>query len=268
MQLMNMRLAHERKRAREFEVLRREAEEANIAKSTFLATMSHELRTPLNAIIGFSDLIMSEAFGPIRPARYVEYVKDICISGRHLLALVNDILDMAKIEAGEVDLDLQSISPDELCVVVMRILAPNTEKAGHEVVNLLPPLLPDLWVDERCGRQILMNLMSNAIKFTPSGGRIEVGGQREGDQVALWVRDNGIGIAAADIDKVMRPFGQVESALARQYQGTGLGLPLVAKMADAMGGSFTLASELGTGTTATVRFNVSQSAAPGLFAFG
>jgi two-component system, cell cycle sensor histidine kinase PleC len=236
-----------------------EAEKANRAKSEFLANMSHELRTPLNAIIGFSDILGKELFGPLGDDRYTDYVDDIHKSGKHLLAIINDILNLAKAESGKLSLedreaDLSACLYD--CVKMCRVRA---EARGIGLVLQAPDEPVMAMVDERLISQVMINLLSNAIKFTPEGGHVSVSlraGSRDG--IVIEVSDTGIGIAAEHIDRVMRPFEQVENSFARTHDGTGLGLPLSLKLTQLHGGQLTLESELGRGTTARVYLPASR----------
>ena len=232
-----------------------QAEAANRAKSEFLANMSHELRTPLNAILGFSEVLMREMAGPLGQPRYREYATDIHDSGRHLLAVINDILDLSKIEAGRVELVDGEIEVGALARKAMRLLAERAEQAKVEIRLLSEPNLPSLIADERLVRQALLNLLSNAVKFTPRGGRVEVCLSLAADGAfCVRVRDTGIGIAESDMTRVLTPFSQVESTLNRNYQGTGLGLPLTKSFVEMHGGSLELKSSLGAGTEVTLRF--------------
>ena len=247
------------KRAIELERARDAAERANRSKSQFLATVSHELRTPLNAIIGFSDLIMSEVFGPVAPARYGEYMVDIHTSGVLLLSLISDILDMAKIEAGKFNLHEERLNlemPIESSIRLVR------ERALHAKVTVkveLEPNLPGFLGDERAIRQILLNLLSNSIKFTPKGGSVTVRAASVADgHLELSVADTGIGIASEHIKLVLEPFGQVTSAFTRNHDGTGLGLPLVKALAELHGAHFDIESRLGRGTTVRLTFPASR----------
>ncbi len=232
-----------------------QAEAANRAKSEFLANMSHELRTPLNAILGFSEVLMHEMAGPLGQPRYREYAADIHDSGRHLLAVINDILDLSKIEAGRVEIVDGEIEVEALAQKAVRLLAERAEHAGVEIGLLSQPNLPLLIADERLVKQALLNLLSNAVKFTPRGGRIEVCLSLAADGAfCVRVRDTGIGIGEADLARVLTPFSQVESALSRNFQGTGLGLPLTKSFIEMHGGSLELESRLGDGTEVTLRF--------------
>ncbi len=232
---------------------RLKAEDANRAKSTFLANMSHELRTPLNAIIGFSEMMQREALGPVGSTRYRAYADDINRSGMHLLELVNDLLDLSKIEAGRMELvedlvDVHALIAD--CVALVREAA---ARAGVELAVEPEQPLPLVYADERKLRQILINLLGNAIKFTGAGGRIEVAGSVDASGgFRLCVRDTGVGIAPEDIAKVLEPFGQARNSLESNQPGTGLGLPLSRKLAELHRGTLEISSEPGSGTTVTL----------------
>ena len=233
----------------------RQAEAANRAKSEFLANMSHELRTPLNAILGFSEVLMNEMAGPLGQPRYREYAADIHDSGRHLLAVINDILDLSKIEAGRVELIDGEIEVEALAQKTVRLLVERAEHAGVEIGLLSQPNLPLLIADERLVKQALLNLLSNAVKFTPRDGRVEICLSLAADGAfCVRVRDTGIGIPESDLARVLTPFSQVESALSRNFQGTGLGLPLTKSFVEMHGGSLELKSCLGDGTEVTLRF--------------
>ena len=231
------------------------AETANIAKSAFLANMSHELRTPLNAIIGFSDIFQTETFGPLGSPRYLEYAKDINDAGLHLLNLINDILDLSKIEAEKDELYEEVL---EINAVVGSALALVRHRAYKNDVGLIVRIEADiakLSADERKLKQILVNILTNAIKFTKPGGTVTIGAwSRQDSGFVFQIVDTGIGIAPQDIPKALSQFGQVDSDLNRQYEGTGLGLPLSKALTELHGGSHDLQSEEGAGTTVTVRF--------------
>jgi signal transduction histidine kinase len=216
--------------------------------------MSHELRTPLNAIIGFSDLMLAEAFGPL-PERYHDYVADIRGSGQHLLGLINDVLDFSKIEAGHFRLNEDLFDLREAIEGSIRMVQPRAVEAGIAIGQSLAVDFDAVRGDEGRMKQIILNLLSNAVKFTSRGGRVEidVGIAPEGD-IMITVCDTGIGIADADLSRVMEAFVQADSAFNRKSEGTGLGLPLTKRLVEAMGGRLTLASELGVGTVATVLF--------------
>jgi signal transduction histidine kinase len=252
------RLAHAKEAA---EAARALSEQASRAKSEFLATMSHELRTPLNAIIGFSELIRDHPFGSISP-RYVEYANDINSSGRHLLSLVNDLLDMAKIEAGhyalvEQDLDLNALAAG--CVRMVQGQA-DAGQVRIEMGGNLPGYT--LFADARALRQILVNLLSNAVKFTPAGGTVNVDAQDTPDRgLALVVTDSGIGMSAAALSAVGQPFHQVDSSIRRHFGGSGLGLAICRRLTELHGASLTLQSAPGEGTTVRVVFGPERVAA-------
>jgi signal transduction histidine kinase len=226
---------------------------ANHAKSEFLASMSHELRTPLNAVIGFSETMVMEMFGPIG-ARYRDYAKDIHNSGAHLLSLINDVLDLSRLDAGQTELHEEDFDIGLLITESMRMVTGQAAKGGISLSSDVAPGLPLVRADKRRIKQVLINLMSNALKFTPANGRVRVQAAMTDDGgIAMVVRDSGIGIDPADIPKVFERFGQVDSSLARKYQGTGLGLPLSKQFVELHGGSLTLESTVNLGTTVTVR---------------
>jgi signal transduction histidine kinase len=230
-----------------------QAELANRAKSEFLSTMSHELRTPLNAIIGFAELMKLEALGPLGSDSYREYARDICLSGNHLLTLINDILDLGRIEAGKVELNEEVIKPADLFEAAARILRERASIAGLTLRVQGGEDLPQIRADRRKLLQILVNLMSNAIKFTPEGGAVGLDGrQDEAGNVVIVVSDTGIGIAEKDLEKAMTPFGQIDSSLSRKHAGTGLGLPLTKNLTELHGGKFEISSKPGVGTKVTV----------------
>ena len=234
---------------------RDQAEIASRSKSKFLANMSHELRTPLNAIIGFSDVIKGEMFGPVGNPKYLEYVQDINESGLHLLELINDILDLSKIEAGKTELHEENVDVSRALGSCLTLVQERVEEAGVEIECDTASHLPALYADERKFKQILINLLSNAIKFTPTGGKVTIRTwSRKDDGYVLQIADTGIGIALADIPKALAPFSQIDSNLSRKYEGTGLGLPLTKALAELHGGSLDLQSEVDVGTTVTVRF--------------
>ncbi len=234
---------------------RRRAEEANVAKSRFLATMSHELRTPLNAILGFSEVMKAEMMGPLKNDTYKEYAGNIHDSGRHLLHLINEILDLSRIEAGRYELNEEPIQLIDIADDCLRLLKLRAESKGLELIEHLDEHLPQVWADERALRQIVLNLLSNALKFTPRGGRIEltIGMTADGGQ-ALSVKDNGPGIPEDEMPKVMLAFGQGSLAHKTAEGGTGLGLPIVRNLVELHGGTFELRSQLRKGTEAIVFF--------------
>jgi signal transduction histidine kinase len=229
------------------------AEQASRSKSEFLANMSHELRTPLNAIIGFSQIMCDELLGPLGGDKtYREYARDIKESGEHLMSIINDILDLSKIEAGKTQLNEQTVDLSSIVASCLRLMEERAAAGRLTLHAELPPLRPLLRCDERLMRQIILNLLSNAVKFTPPAGRITVTIAIDEHSLLLTVSDTGIGIAEADIPKAMAPFVQVDSSLSRKFSGTGLGLPLVDSFARLHGGSLAIKSRLGEGTSATV----------------
>ena len=233
-----------------------EAARANSTKSEFLAHMSHELRTPLNAIIGFSEIVAGEMFGPIAVRRYVEYAGDIHSSGVHLLSIINDILDLAKIEAGRRELTEGMIDLQDAAAAALRLVRGRAENGEIRLVNdITRGSVPLLQADERAVKQMLLNLLSNAVKFTPKGGLVVVGAELRADRsLAVTVSDTGTGIAPENIPRALAPFGQVENSESRATEGTGLGLPLVNALMELHGGTLELESEFGKGTRATIVF--------------
>ncbi len=227
------------------------AAEASQAKSNFLASMSHELRTPLNAIIGFSDTMKMEVFGPLSE-RYKGYASDIHHSGEHLLALINDVLDLSRLDSGHAELREEEFDPAELISESLRMLAGQAAKAQIALTTDIAHGLPWVKADKRRIKQILINLMSNALKFTPADGQVNVIARLVDGGLAIAVSDSGIGIAPQDIPKVMERFGMVDSTMSRKHTGTGLGLPLSKQLAELHGGSLTLESTVNVGTTVTV----------------
>jgi signal transduction histidine kinase len=239
------------------EVLRRAkeaAEAASRAKTEFLATVSHELRTPLNAIIGFSELMIRGVLGPIGNPQYSEYLEDIHQSGTHLLSIINDILDFSKAEASKLELHESEVDVHQVVIGLTRLLGPRARDAGLALFDRIPSDLPHLWCDERKLKQMLLNLLTNAVKFTPRGGTIEVEASCDETGLTISVRDTGIGIAKADLVRVLQPFVQADNELSRRHEGTGLGLTLVNSMIAMHGGGFHLESEVGTGTAAILNF--------------
>lgn len=231
-----------------------QADTANRAKSTFLANMSHELRTPLNAIIGFSEMMGNETFGPLGNAKYAEYLGDIHMSARHLLEIINEVLDMSKIEAGRIELDEEVVNMSELIKSVTRMMDSRAFASDLSFIEDIQPDLPWLKADQRLMRQVLINLVTNAVKFSNKGGKIHIKAHVLADRrMQIIVQDNGVGIPKDKIRQAMEPFGQVTDGAERtQKQGTGLGLPLARAMVELHDGELWLESELGQGTTVFV----------------
>ena len=243
--------------ARKYEVAMTRAEAANQAKSEFLANMSHELRTPLNAINGFSEIMTAEMFGPLGDPRYKGYSADILKSGQHLLSLINDILDMAKIESGKMTLYYEAVSVHDICEDAARLMRGKVEEAGLTLTVDAPDTLPEMQADHRGLKQVMLNLISNAVKFTPEGGHIRVEArQSDAGRIQIAVIDTGIGIAAEDVARLARPFEQVEGQHSKTTQGTGLGLSLARALSELHGGRLSIDSTLGEGTAVTVRLPV------------
>ena len=247
--------------ARKYEIAMTRAEAANQAKSEFLANMSHELRTPLNAINGFSEIMAGELFGPLGDPRYKGYAADILRSGQHLLSLINDILDMAKIEAGKLTLHYEKVSLKEVVEDAARLMRGKIQEAGLNLVVDAPDL-PDIDADHRGLKQVVLNLLSNAVKFTPEGGDIVIGlSQLDDDRLRVAVTDTGIGIAPEDLDRLARPFEQVEGQHSKTTQGTGLGLALTKSLVELHGGRLAIESEAGQGTTVSFELPINRPAA-------
>ena len=238
-----------------------EAEAASRAKSEFLANMSHELRTPLNAIIGFAEVIERETFGPAS-ARYREYASDIHGSGRHLLQVINDILDLAKVEAGQMLLHEVRLDPALVMQGCVRLIKPRAAKTNVRLYTAFDPNLPVLLADEARLRQIALNLLSNAVKFTKPGGRVSIStGLDTAGEITIAVADTGIGMTPDEVRIALEPFRQVTSSLSRSNEGTGLGLPLTKTLVELHGGRLDITSVPGRGTTVTVIFPPSRSLA-------
>jgi len=232
-----------------------QADAANMAKTRFVANVSHELRTPLNAVLGFSEMMAQQVHGPLGSAKYGEYVRHIADSGQILLSLIDDILDLSKIESGRFELEERLLALDEIARASVDSLTPQAGRNGQRL-TLEAPTPVRLYADERAVRQILMNLLSNALKFTPSGGHVTVcvdlddsGGPR------IVVADDGPGIPQKDIELVLSPYGQSRDVMTtRNVEGTGLGLPICKALTTLHGGSFRIESEVGQGTTVQVTF--------------
>ena len=231
------------------------ANEASRAKSNFLALMSHELRTPLNAIIGFSEVLGGEMFGSLGNERYREYAHDIHGAGRHLLALINDILDLSKAEAGKFDLHCEEVAPEALIAECLKLMRGRAVNAGLSLSQDRKDPFPGLVADRLRLKQILLNLLSNAVKFTPPGGTIRVGAEMDKEgRMLISVSDTGIGIAPDMIAVALEPFRQISSPFARNAEGTGLGLSLAKALMESHGGRLELESTLNLGTTARLVF--------------
>jgi signal transduction histidine kinase len=228
-------------------------ERVGAAKTAFLAHMSHELRTPLNAVIGFSQALNGGFYGELNE-RQKEYLGHVQSAGEHLLELVNDVLDLSKMDANRLDLDETALSAKEVIASATRLLLENAASAHVAVEQEIADDLPYLRADERRVRQILLNLLSNAIKFTPSGGSITLRAFETQAGLAIAVTDTGIGIAAEDIPTALERFGQVDNRLARKFEGTGLGLPLCKRLMELHDGTLEITSVVGSGTTVTVTF--------------
>jgi PAS domain S-box-containing protein len=235
------------------------AEAASKVKSLFLGTMSHELRTPLNAIIGFTDAMKTEIFGPLNNTKYEGYVDLINHSGEHLLQLINDILDVSAIEAGELTIEEESVDIERTVFDCQALVQQRAAAAGICIFTKVPDDLPPLFIDERRIKQIVLNLLTNSIKFTDSGGHVNVECQldKEGNLV-ISVKDDGVGMDEAGITTALAQFGQVENSLTRNHEGTGLGLPLTKSLVEMHDGRMEMESEAGKGTTVTLIFPASR----------
>ena len=251
---IDLRHAHDEALRKRFE-----AETANASKTTFLANMSHELRTPLNAILGFSDIIANERLGEVGTKRYREYAHDINASGSHLLNIINDILDIAKIESGKMEIFPQILNPNEAIESALKVVAGRARERGQTLSVHVDSDAPMPYADDRAVKQMVINLVSNAIKFTQEGGQIEVTGRRSNGGFELCVADNGPGIAAEMLDRVFTPFNQIDNRYNRSAGGTGLGLSLVRGLAELHGGKAWIESDLGQGARAYVYFPVANA---------
>ena len=242
----------------EVEAKSREVEAANRHKSEFLANMSHELRTPLNAIIGFSDVLVARMFGEINP-KQGEYLGDIRSSGQHLLSLINDILDLSKVEAGRMELQLGRFSLADALQSVVMMLRERAAERGIALRTEIDPGIDLVEADERKVKQIVLNLLTNAVKFTPAGGQIDLRATRAGDGVAVAITDTGVGIAPVDQARVFEEFAQARTGATGEQEGTGLGLTLSRKFVELHGGTISVASGLGTGSTFTFTLPLARS---------
>lgn len=243
------------------EVARNLAEEESSAKTQFLANVSHELRTPLNAIIGFSEMILSEAYGKIGNLQYVEYIQDINNSGKHLLGIINDILDFSKASADKLVVENIELDLNKIITASMRFVKPRAEKSSVELIEKLPKDHIVITADPKRLKQILLNLLTNAVKFTPANGSVtlEVIANSLEKLVYVKVIDTGIGMSEKDIPKALTSFGQVDNKANRQYEGTGLGLPLTKKLVELINGKFDIQSQVGVGTIVTLTFKYDDS---------
>ena len=232
----------------ELESARSVAEKTNLAKSDFLANMSHELRTPLNSVIGFSEVLQDQMFGPINEKQQ-EYVNNILTSGRHLLSLINDILDLSKVESGKMELEPSAFLLRESLDASMMMLREKALKGGIALhLDLAPEADVCIAADQRKLKQILFNLLSNAVKFTHAGGTVDVSAVRDGDFIEITVADTGMGIREEDIPKLFQTFTQLESVYTKGFEGTGLGLALTRQLVELHGGRIWVKSEFGTGS--------------------
>jgi PAS domain S-box-containing protein len=251
------RIAAEEER-RHKEILAKELEQARESdriKSEFLAVMSHELRTPLNAILGFSEIIKNQTFGPVGRERYREYAGDIHSSGKHLLSLINDILDLSRLDAGKMELRLEPVDVRDLISECVHSVEEQALKSGVQLIVDCSERRWKLRVDPRRVRQMLLNLLSNAVKFTEAGGEIRVTARPRDRGFTIAVADTGIGMAPEHLAKALERFGQIDSSLSRKYEGTGLGLPLTKHLAELHGATLKIESTVGTGTTVTIHFS-------------
>ncbi len=243
------------------EAARNLAEEESSAKTQFLANVSHELRTPLNAIIGFSEMILSEAYGKIENLQYMEYINDINNSGKHLLGIINDILDFSKASADKLVVDNIELDLNKIVTASMRFVKPRAAKSSVELIEKLPKDHIVITADPKRLKQILLNLLTNAVKFTPADGSVTLEVITNSLEKLVYVKviDTGIGMSEKDIPKALTSFGQVDNQANRQYEGTGLGLPLTKKLVELINGKFDIQSQVGVGTIVTLTFKYDDS---------
>jgi PAS domain S-box-containing protein len=227
---------------------KRAAESASQAKTMFLAQVSHELRTPLNAIIGFTEMMTQEIFGPLGAPQYHGYAGDVLKAARHLLSIITDMLDVTRLDAGALALDLAPAAPGEIVAEAGRMMAPAAASKRIQLRQYVEPALPALQADARRLRQALINLIANAVKFTPEGGTVGFGARRAEGGVELYVEDSGIGMSKDEIEVALLVFGRVREGYARAQEGTGIGLPLAKALIERHGGRFTIESAPGKGT--------------------
>ncbi|HUN53443.1 MAG TPA: ATP-binding protein, partial [Candidatus Sulfotelmatobacter sp.] len=217
---------------------------------------------PLNAIIGFAEILRDQMFGPLGSERYVDYSRHIHASGTHLLDLINDVLDLSKIEAGRFELDEARIELAPLLHDCFDMVQARARAGGVAMALELPPILPPLWADDRALKQVVLNLLSNGVKFTPPGGQVGLSVACDREGIDIVVRDSGIGIAADALARVMHPFGQADASISRRFGGTGLGLPISKHLVELHGGALVVESELGAGTIVTVHLPANRVLSP------
>ncbi len=256
----------ERKAAEEkMEQARLQAELANRAKGDFLANMSHELRTPLNAIIGFSEVLAMEVLGPVADKRQLEYIRDIHSSGLLLLSIINDVLDMSKIEAGKLELAHERVTARPVIAEAIRMVSERARSRNVTLITTAPEGEISVWGDERAIKQIMLNLLSNAVKFSHEGGRVNIRASLDASGgLVLEVQDYGIGMAEDEIDRALQPFGQAKPATTKTHGGTGLGLPIAKGLAEAHGGNLAIESNPGRGTLVRITLPQQQRVSPPL----